>query len=91
MVKRILTIIVLLLAIVYAGDYALLRYRIARNRNPYGSVPIQRYLAVTQKSGKPEFYFNPPTVETCVHSLFPHLGYAPCWYLNRRQVQRVNM
>ena len=91
MLKRLLTIALLVLALVYAGDYASVRFRIPRSRDPFGSVPVQRYLAVTQKSGKSEFYFNPPTVKTCVHSLFPHLGYSPCWYLNRHKVQRVNM
>ena len=91
MVKRILAIAVLVLALVYAGDYVSVRYRIPRSRDPYGSVPIRRYIAVTQKSGKTEFYFDPPTVQVCVHTLFPHLGFAPCWYLNRHKVQRVNM
>jgi hypothetical protein len=91
MVKRLLTIAILVLAIVYVGDYVSVRYRIPSSRNPYGSVRVQRYYAVTLKSGKPEFYFDRPTVQVCVHSLFPHLGYVPCWYLNRRRVQRINM
>lgn len=96
--KRVLTILKLLLRVgvlalvaVYCGDYAIVRYRIAKNRDPFGAVPIQRYYAVTQKNGKPEFYFDPPTVQACVHSLFPHFGYVPCWYLNRRRVQRVDL
>jgi hypothetical protein len=91
MVKRLLTIAVLLLAMVYAGDYVSVRFKIPRSRDPFGSVPTQRYYAVTQKNGKPEFYFDPPTVQTCVRSLFPHLGFTPCWYLNRHKVQRINM
>jgi hypothetical protein len=89
--KRLLEIGVLVLAIVYVGDYVSVRYRIPKSRDPYGAVPVQRYYAVTQKSGKHEFYFDQPTVQVCVHSLFPHLGYVPCWYLNRRRVQRVDM
>jgi hypothetical protein len=27
---------------------------------------------------------------TCVHSLFPHMGYQPCWYLSRHSEQRTN-
>lgn len=91
MVKRLLTIALLVLALVYAGDYASVRYRIPRSRDPFGSVTVRRYYSVTKKSGKPDFYFDPPTVQTCVHSLFPHLGYSPCWYLNRHKVQQINM
>lgn len=91
MLKRLLTIAFLVLAMVYAGDYVSVRFRIPRSREPFGSVPVQRYYAVTQKNGKPEFYFDPPTVQACVRSLFPHLGFTPCWYLNRHKVQRVNM
>jgi hypothetical protein len=89
--ERILMSAALLLALVYIGDYISVRYRIPRSRDPYGVVPIQRYYAVTKKDGKPDFYFDQPTLQVCVHSLFPHLGYLPCWYLNRRRVQRVDI
>ena len=89
--KRIALLAILLAAAVYSGDYALIRYRIAKNSNPYGSVRVRRYYAVTLKNGKPEYYFDPPTDQTCIHSLFPHLGYEPCWYLARRTTQEVKM
>ena len=82
---------VLLLGILYAADYASVRYRIPKSRDPLGSVQVQRYYSVMKKDGKPDFYFDPPQNLTCVHALFPHLGYNPCWYLNRRRVQRINM
>ena len=88
---RVLAGAVLLLAAVYAGDYVSLRYRIPKGRQPFGSVQVRRYYAVTKKDGKPDFYFNPPENQTCVHALFPHFGFSPCWYLNRRKVQRINM
>ncbi|HEY6291364.1 MAG TPA: hypothetical protein VI455_07375 [Terriglobia bacterium] len=89
--KRILLDAALLLAMLYAGDYLFVRYRIPKSRDPFGSVQVQRYYAVMKKDGKPDFYFQPPETQTCVHSLFPHLGYRPCWYLNRRKVQRIDM
>jgi hypothetical protein len=91
LLKRILVAAILLLAVVYAGDYISVRYRIPKNRDPYGVVRIRRYYAVTMKNGKPEFFFDPPTEQTCVHSLFPHFGYPPCWYLERRRTQQVKM
>ncbi|HZO99820.1 MAG TPA: hypothetical protein VFD30_05985 [Terriglobia bacterium] len=89
--KRAVQVILLLLAIFYAGDYASVRWPILKRRNPFGVVKIQRYYAVMKKDGKPDFYFDQPENQTCVHSLFPHLGYVPCWYLNRRRVQRIDM
>jgi len=91
LLKRILVDALLLLAVVYAGDYLSVRYRIPKNRDPYGVVRIRRYYAVTMKNGKPEFFFDPPTEQPCVHSLFPHFGYAPCWYLERRTTQEKKM
>jgi hypothetical protein len=68
----------------YAGDYALFRYRSASNRIPYGSVAVRHYYAAQHTNGKTEFLFDPPpTTQICVHSVFPHGGHTPCWYLVR--------
>jgi hypothetical protein len=91
LLRRVLAIAISLLAVVYAADYVLVRYRIAKNRNPYEVVSIRRSYAVTMKNGKPEYYFDQPIEQTCVHSLFPHFGFAPCWYLQRRKTQQVKM
>lgn len=80
-----------ILALAYACDYAVLRYRMAGNREPYGSVTVRHYYAVEHKNGKTEFLFDPPTAQTCVHSLFPHAGYAACWYLSRHPEPRTNI
>jgi len=90
-VKRTLFISILALAVLYAGDYLSLRYRIPKGRAQYGIVKIQSYYAVGLKSGKTEFMFLGPKNQPCVHSLFPHFGDSPCWYLNRKKVQRINM
>lgn len=91
LLKRILVIAILLLAIVYGGDHISVCFRLAKNRDPYGVVRIRRYYAVTMKNGKPEFFFDQPTDQTCLHSLFPYFGYPPCWYLKRRATQQVKM
>jgi hypothetical protein len=91
LLKRVVVFAILLAALIYAGDYILIRYRIAMNRSPYGSLRIRRYYAVTMKNGKPEYFFDQPTDQTCIHSLFPHLGYQPCWYLARKTTQEVKM
>ena len=88
--KRMFFIVILAIAL-YAGDYLSLRYQIPRGRAQFGVVKIQSYYAVGLKSGKTEFMFLGPKNQTCVHSLFPHFGDSPCWYLNRKKVQRINM
>jgi len=75
----------------YGTDYAVFRYRVAQNRRPYGQFTVISYEVVPQKSGKTQFIFNPPEVQTCVNALFPHQGYAPCWYLQRHTEQPINM
>jgi len=75
----------------YFGDYLTVRFRIPKTRELFEVVKIQTSYAVKQKDGKTEFYFNPPENQTCVHSLFPHMGFTPCWYLNRKRKQQINM
>jgi hypothetical protein len=75
----------------YAVDYAVFRYRVAANRQPFGQITVTRYDAVQQKNGKTEFLFNPPEAQACVNALFPRAGYVPCWYLQRHTEQRTNI
>jgi hypothetical protein len=89
--KRLLFIAVLTSFILYLGDYLSVRYRIPKSRSQFGVVKIQRYYAVGLKSRKTEFMFLPPENQVCVHSLFPQLGYSPCWYLSRRNVKRIEI
>ena len=78
-------------ALAFGLDYAVFRWRVAANWNPYGSVTVDHYYAVQQKSGKTEFIFDPPASQTCVHALFPHGGWLPCWYLSRHPEQRTDI
>jgi len=80
-----------LLGIAYAADYGVFRYRLATKRQPFGSVTVEHYYSVQHKDGKAELIFDPPVQQTCVHSLFPHSGDAPCWFLIRHAEQRTDM
>jgi hypothetical protein len=80
----------LVLSAIYVVDDLSVRFRIPPRRQPFGSVTVERYDAIPEKNGKVEFGFEPPVQQTCVRSLFPHLGYAPCWYLSRHAEQRIN-
>ncbi|HMK28528.1 MAG TPA: hypothetical protein VK473_02515 [Terriglobales bacterium] len=93
-VKRVLsTALVTLGAVValYGADYLQLRYRIARNRNAYGTVTVERFEAIKEKNNRTEFVFEEPQTQTCTHSLFPHGGYAPCWYASRHTEKRTDI
>jgi hypothetical protein len=80
-----------LAGLAYAADYAVFRYHVARGHQPFGQVTVTHYDAVQQKNGKTEFIFDPPQAQTCVDSLFPHAGYAPCWYLQSHPEQRTDI
>jgi hypothetical protein len=82
--------LVLLLA-TYAGDYMSLRYQIPHGRPQYGQTTVETLYAIHEKAGKTEYQLGQPETDTCVHSLFPHFGYLPCWYTNRHTEKRIEI
>jgi hypothetical protein len=83
-------------AIVFAGDYGALRLRIAypKTGNALGTVRMERLYAIPQKNGKIEYEFDarqPEFDAPCVRSLFPHMGQNPCWYLQRNSQKPIPM
>ena len=89
--KRSIAALILVLAIVYAADWAWVECKASWLTGAFGAVEVQRYYAVKQKDGKTEFLFDNPAKETCVNSIFPHRGHDPCWYLRRHSRQQVNL
>jgi hypothetical protein len=93
---RVVASLLLLVAFVYAGDYAWLRYRIARGKtgDAFGTVTMERLYAIPQKNGKIDYEFDaqhPEVTLTCVRSLFPHMDQNPCWYLQRNSQKPIQM
>ena len=82
---------VFVLCVAYLSDFLLLRWKYFGKHNPTGTVIVKTYFAVPRKDGRTEFMFNDPQEQTCVHSLFPHSGLSPCWYLSRHQEKRIDM
>jgi hypothetical protein len=74
---RLLLIAGALLFLLYLGDYISVAYRIPNGREQFGSVEVQKLLAVPQKDHKTEYIADPPQAQQCVHSLFPQLGLTP--------------
>jgi hypothetical protein len=96
LLKRILAAAVAALAVLYGGDYLSVRIRMLHLKpaDPFESLPAMRVLAIPEKNGKMEYEVdarNPEQVVTCVHSLFPHYGYSPCWYVKPRINQPIPM
>jgi len=88
-VKRSLVVLLGLVTVVYAADYGYVRVRMIHPKpaDPFESMTRNRLLAIPLKNGKLEYELdqvNPTDTLTCVHSLFPHYGDPPCWYLKPR-------
>jgi hypothetical protein len=75
--------------LVFSADYAVLRFRVATNGNAYGTVTVRPYYAIPQKSKKTELMFEDPQDETCVNSMFPHMGMTPCWYRRTHKQEQM--
>lgn len=69
------------LCALYAADTLLVYLA----HQPYGEAQIRRYYAMPLKGGKTEFGAAGTQNQTCVQALFPHAGFAPCWYACRHR------
>jgi hypothetical protein len=87
LLNRLAIAAILVLAILYAGDYALARHRMnaPQHANELGSVEIVPMYEIPHKDGREEIIVGDASQQPCIHSLFPHFGYPPCWYLKRNQ------
>jgi hypothetical protein len=73
----------------FAGDFLVLHVRIAARGLDSATAKLNTYAAAPLKDGKFDVYFDQPQTQTCVRSLFPWLGYQPCWYLQRHPITVV--
>ena len=84
-----LAIVVLAAALTYLCDFLYLRLKMANKNSTEAFGSVQFFPATQLKNGKLDIYIESPQTETCVHALFPHYGYNPCWYAKRNQVHVV--
>ena len=94
--KRTVAALAIAFAAVYAGDFVYLRLRMLHptTTNPFESMTRTRVLAIPQKSGKFDYQIDqvqPVETITCVHSLLPHYGDQPCWYLKPHLNQPIRV
>jgi hypothetical protein len=90
-VKRSLIAILLCAAAVYGCDFLWLRYRMASNRNPFGSVTYNVYYSVKLKNGKTEFSYAGQQTFECSRSMFPQYLEKPCWYAGRKKDLQIDI
>jgi len=88
--KRTLIFVVILLGVLYAGDFLSLRLRIPP-RDPFGSVTVHTYYSVKLKSGKTEFDYAGDHDVICANSLLPQFGVKPCWYARRHTDEQITI
>lgn len=89
--KASLATLLIAAAVLYAADFAWFEYRLhnAKPKDPLETMTF--YYATDVKGGKVEVFFDQPQTQTCVHSIFPHGGYKPCWRFSRSGIQRISL
>lgn len=88
--NRVVAAVLAVPVVVYGMDFLSLRLRIP-NREPIGSVEVQRSFEVALKNRKTEYMRDEPRPMPCVRSLLPHYGDKPCWYLARHTKQTIKL
>jgi hypothetical protein len=88
---RLVVAVLLLAAVSFCGDWLVARYRSWRHQDVFGSVTVTVVYVIHEKNGKTVYQYDPPQDQACVHALFPHFGYSPCWYLSRHQEKQIDI
>ncbi len=74
------------LAVPYAGDWGVLRLRMAHG-TAFSTVQVDQFLASPLKNNKEEYDYMGTVAQPCVRSIFPHDSDLPCWWLKRHKTQ----
>ncbi len=90
-IRRVAQFVVLALVLLYGGDYVSARFRLPNDRQTLGSVDVQIMWANKQQNGRIAYELGDTETQPCLYSLFPHLGYTPCWYLTRHKNQVIKV
>jgi len=88
--------LILAITMAYGYDYASVRRRMSAKKpgDPFDVVTYPHLLAIPQKGNKVDYELDaqsPMESDPCVHSLFPHYGYTPCWYVLRKSKSPTQM
>ena len=96
LIQRVSVVLIAALALAYVGDFLWFRVRLIHPKpaDPMESFTGPRVLAIPEKGGKTSYEIdqqNPVQTTTCVRSLFPHAGFSPCWHVQPRLSQPIQM
>jgi hypothetical protein len=83
---RVAQVLVVSVALLYAGDWAVMHIRISHG-TAYGTVAVNQFLATPLKGNKVEYDWSGTVDQTCSRSIFPQAGNAACWWLERHKTQ----
>ena len=94
--KHALLGVAIVLFLAYICDYAYFRLRMIHPKpaNPLETFTAPRLFAIAEKGGKVAYELdaeNPEQTITCLHSIFPHASYSPCWYIKLKSQQPIPM
>jgi hypothetical protein len=94
--RRVLLAAVALFVALYIVDFAWyeLRVFLPQLGQTTGSVHRIRLLAIASKGNKTEYEIDavhPEEDVPCSHSIFPHAGNRPCWYMVRHANDPIPM
>ena len=81
--------LLIIAGIAYLGDSLYIRHEVAGANSAAALGNVRFYYATKLKNGKLNIYQDSPQNEVCVHALFPHYGYKPCWFASRNTVRVV--
>ena len=70
----------------YLADAAVLQIRL-RHGTAYRVIEVDQFLKTPLKGQKDEYDLTGQASVTCTRSLFPQVGYQPCWWLERHRSQ----
>ena len=83
---RIGLVLLVFLALLYTGDWAVLRIRLSHG-TAYRTVAVNQFLASPLKGNKVEYDWTGTVDQTCTRSIFPQAGSSACWWLERHTSQ----
>jgi hypothetical protein len=86
-VRRFGEVLLAAVLLVYGVDFLVVHLR----SQPTGKIEVHQYYAVRLKGKKVEYMPLENADETCSHSVFPQLGYLPCWYVGRHRIRQIDV
>jgi hypothetical protein len=85
-VTAVVIVLLVLFGALYAGDWLVWRWRVARGTG-YGTVEVHQFLATSLKGNKTEYDLTGTIQQQCSRSIFPQQGDSACWWLERHNSQ----